>query len=214
MTNTNQNLPLDPRFEDPPLVFLGPHEPGSTVPRQYMGTLSDRDAKSLITRSFNTTKEEASAVDMVVGSPLTMYVSHGDFVRHAVWELLRAYEQMGFPNDYLPDITAHLKNMRESANRLRLRQEFSDILTVYETSLTDGLETGDYDLIDATFDTLEGYVTRTPDPHWKHFLRRTILRSGVVKAAVDALYEVARDEVRYQRASERWQVWMEGLADD
>ena len=193
-----------------PLVFLGPHGP-EVIERQYMGTLADKDAKSLITRSYNTTKEEAAAVDRIIGHPHTLYISHQDFVRHAVWEMLRAYEEMGFPDNYLRDVTAHLRATREEAQRTRLRQEFADTLAIMETSLSTGLDTGDFDYIAATLATLAGYIDRTPEPHWKMYLRRQILKSGVVKAAVDALYEVGHQEPHFKKASERWQIWAEGL---
>lgn len=192
----------------------------ASLQRQYVGTLADSDAKSLVTRSYNTTKEEAAAVDRVVGSPVTLYISHGDFVRHAVWELLQAYEEAGFPDTFLPDMTHHLRSMREGALQVRLRQEFQDVLLVYETGLSDGMETGDFDFITATLRTLEGYIERTPDPHWKTYLKRTILRSGVIKAAVDSFYEWSTDNsnagkvpLEYQAQAERWALWLEGLAE-
>lgn len=184
--------------------------------RQYVGILADADAKSLINRSYNTTKEEAAAVDRIVGSPLSLYMSHGDFARHAIWELIQAYEQAGFPDDYLPDMTTHVQHWRQESQRLRLRQEFHDILLVYETSLRDGIEAGDYDYVMSTLDTLEGYIDRTPDEHWRLYIKRVILRSGVIKDTVEAFYEWAFDDTgrhSYQVAAERWSLWLEGLAD-
>lgn len=204
-------MPENPKGQSPSNLMRGLERQSTT--RQYTGTLADADARSLITRTYSTTKEEAAAVDRVVGSPQTLYMSHGDFVRHAVWEMLMAFEDSGFPDDYIPDVVMHLRDMREAAHRLRLRQQFSDVLMVYETSLTDGLETGDFDLVQATFETLEGYLTRTPDEHWRHYLQRTILRSGVIKAAVDALFEVGRLEAQYADKAEKWLLWLEGLAE-
>lgn len=199
-----------------PRLIMGQLERGA-LNRQYTGTLSDTDAKALISRSYNTTKDEASAVDRVVQSPLTLYASSGDFVRHAIWELLNAWDQAGFPDEYVPDITAHVKAMRDAAQRVRLRQQFSDILTTYESSLTEGLDTGDFDLIEATLDTLEGYVVRTPDPHWQNYLRKVILRSGVVKATIEALVTAVEGKApgwqQYARPAEHWALWLEHLAE-
>ena len=185
----------------------------NAVKRQYIGTLADGDAKSLVSRQYSTSKEEAAAVDRVVGSPLTLYISAGDFVRHAVWELLQAYEQAGFPDEFIPDVTAHLRNMREASHRLRLRQEFSDILTVYETSLNEGMDTGDWELVTSTFESLEGYLDRTPDVHWRVYLMRSVLRSGVVKQAVEALSEAGHGFPKQEIVAERWTLRLEGLAE-
>jgi hypothetical protein len=204
--------PSDPNLL--PEILMGRLVDGATR-RQYIGQLADSDAKSLISRTYNTTKEEASAVDRIVGSPTTLYSSHGDFVRHAIWELIQAYVEDGWPDNYIPDVTAHIKNMRESAQRLRIRQEFNDILIIYEASLSDGLATGDFELVSATFNTLQGYLDRTPDEHWKQYLRRVVLRSSVMKAAIDALYDMAHENgvQEYQVEAEKWLLWLEGLAD-
>ena len=213
---------VPPQGIDPRVIMASLSKDPSPLQRQYVGTLADGDAKSLISRSYNTTKEEAAAVDRIVGSPFTLYISSGDFMRHAAWELLMAYEEAGFPDDYLPDMVTHIKYMREEAQRLRLRQEFNDILLVYETSLRDGIDNGDYDFILSTLEVLEGYLTRTPDEHWKHYLKRVVLRSGVIKQAIDAFYDWSNsDETplkkaerhKYQVASEKWLLWLEGLAD-
>lgn len=226
MTVESVPSPLQPQV-DPRLIMAQLQRGPDPLDRQYVGVLADGDAKTLISRSYNTTKEEAAAVDRIVGSPLTLYISSGDFVRHAVFELLMAYEEANFPDEYIPDMTSHFRHMRESAQRLRLRQEFNDILLVYETSLRDGMEVGDFDLILSTLEVLEGYLERTPDPHWKHYLKRTVLRSTVMRAAIDAFSEWANSREadvvlkpgerkareKYQRAAERWSLWLEGLAE-
>jgi len=185
----------------------------SAVNQQYIGTLADADSKSLITRQYSTSKEEAAAVDRIVGSPHTLYIGHGDFVRHAVYELLMAWERAGFPDQFVPDVFTHLREMREAAFRVRLRQEFQETLLVYENSLNEGLNVGDFEMVEAALHTLEGYIERTPEEHWKHYLKRTILKSGTVKHAVDALYEAAREDGKHQGRADRWLVWLEGLAE-
>lgn len=197
-----------------PQLLMGQLERGA-MNRQYTGTLSDNDAKALVSRSYNTTKEEANAVDRIVQSPHTLYVSSGDFVRHAVFELLMAWQAAGFPDDYNSDTIAHVRAMRDAADRLRLRQQFADIITTYESSLTEGLDTGDYDFIVSTLDTLQGYVDRTPEEHWRHYVRRVILRSGVVKAAIEALHEAVDggdpSVQQFASAAEHWTLWLEGI---
>lgn len=199
-----------------PSVLMGRMEQAA-IQRQYVGTLSDSDAKALVSRSYNTTKDEAAAVDRVVGSPLTWYISHGDFARHAIWELLQVYEQAGFPDDYIPDVISHVRAMREAAQRLRIRQQFQDVITIYEASLTEGLDTGDFDLVEATLDTLGGYIDRTPDEHWKNYVRRVILRSGIVKAGVEALHAAVEGGTpgtrQYAKVAEFWTLWLEGIAE-
>lgn len=195
-----------------PTLLMGQLQRGATQ-RQYTGSLADADAKALVPRTYNTTRMEADAVDRIVGSPLTLYMAHGDFVRHAVFELLMAYEQDGFPDEFIPDVTAHVRAMREEAQRIRLRQQFADVLLVYETSMASALEAGDYDLVTATLVTLEGYIDRTPEEHWRMYLRRAMLRSGVIRAGVDALYEVARSQPRFQGTAGKWLIWLEGLAE-
>jgi len=181
------------------------------IERAWVGVPAAADAKALVTQTYSLSKEELSAIDHITGSGLTNYISHSDFVRHAVWELLRAYEEAGFPDDFLPDVTYHIHAMRDQARRLKIRQDFQDILLTYEASLSDGVETGDYDLIESALHDLEGYVDRTPDAHWQQYLRRVILRSAVVRMGVDALYEVSRAERQYAKAAGKWQVWLEGL---
>lgn len=193
-------------------LIMGQLQRGA-ITHQYMGTLADADAKSLVTRTYNTTKEEAAAVDRIVGSPLTLYSSNSDFVRHAIYELIMAYEEAGFPDQFVSDITAHLKSMRESAQRLRLRQSFQDVLIVYENALSEGMETGDFDLVVATLTTLEGYLDRTPEKHWRVYLQHTILKSSMVKTAIDNLYEHGRIETRYMGPARKWLTWLDGLGE-
>ena len=201
-----------PPPEPIPIDLLGRIQT-EAMKRQYLGALADREARSLITRSYNTTKEEAAAVDRVVGAPQTLYTSAGDFVRHAVFELLMAYEEAGFPDTYVRDVAAHIRAMRETAERLRLRQDFAEVLSVYETSLLDGVDVGDWDLVQDTLETLEGYVERTPDQYWRAHLKRTTLKSVIVKGAIDALYEYARNDEQYANRAARWQAWLEGLTE-
>lgn len=167
----------------------------------------------MITRSYSTTKMEADAVDRVVGNPKTAYSSAGEFVRHAIFELLMAYERAGFPDDFIPDVLAHIGTMRQEAERLRLRQDFQEVLITYEMSLSSGMEVGDFEFIDDTLGVLEGYLERTPDNYWKAHLKRTILRSVVVKGAVDGFYEFAREHQEYASRAVRWQLWLEGLVE-
>lgn len=189
-----------------------------SLERQYTGTLADGDAKSLITRTYNTTKDEAAAVDRIAGSPDTLYISHGDFVRHAVFELLMAYEEAGFPDSFIPDVLGHIRLGRENAMRTRIRQQFGDILLTHENSIIDGVETGDFELVANTLLDLEGYTERTPEIHWKRYLWRTVLRSGVIRMGVDALSEQTHQSTPEWSAgwaaiTERWHVALEGLGE-
>lgn len=195
-----------------PDVSLRPFFPGASK-RQYEGSLADRDSKVMITRSYSSTKMEADAVNSVIESGLTSFRSPSDFIRWAVFEGLCAFERDGFPDAYIPDILSHIGRMRKEAEQLRLRQDFAEILLTYETSLNRGLDVGDYDLVHDTLEELEGYIARTPDNFWKNHLKRTILKSVIVKGAIDAFYEAARGEPEMAERAVRWQLWLEGLVE-
>lgn len=92
-----------------------------------------------------------------------------------------------------------------------MRQDFQETLVAFEGSLSAGLDVGNYDLVQDTFVLLEGFVDRTRDGHWKAHLRKTILKSPVVKGAVDALYEFARENDEFAERAVRWQLWLDGL---
>lgn len=183
---------------------------------QYRGLLASKESRNLVTRPYSTTREEAAAVDHIVGSPATLYTSANDFVRHAVFELLMTFDKAGFPDNQNQDITSHIKNLRSEAHRLQLRQDFSEALTIYEASLSSGLEIGDYVMVQDVLTTLEGFLERTPDRYWQSYLKRTILKSVVVKGAIDALFEYVREHPVSSSAgsSEKWQLWLEGLVTD
>lgn len=183
--------------------------------RAYLGQLADAEARGLITRQFSLTKEEANAVDRVVASHSTLYDSHAEFVRHAVFELLMAYEQAGFPDSYVPDVTAHLRRLRQNAEMLKRRQDFAEALVTYEASLNGALEFGNFDYINDVLADLEGEIARTPDEFWKSHLKRTVLKSVVVKGAIDMLWEYDREHPTEGHGirAERWFAWLEGLAE-
>lgn len=211
MPDNETGTALTPTSLVPIDILMGSLEK-QALERQYLGALAGRESRNLVSRPYNSTKEEAAAVDRIVGSPQTMYVSQGDFVRHAVFELLMLYEREGFVDDYSKDVTAHIKNMRAEAHRLQLRQDFNETLSIYEASLSAGLDMGDWELLHDTLKVLENYVTRTPDDHWKAYLKRTILRSVIVKGTIDALFEHGRDHAEYRGRAEGWQLWLDSLA--
>lgn len=179
--------------------------------RPESGVLADREARSLITTSFTLTREESAAMDAVTGSPHTAYESRGDFIRHAVWELLNAFAKSGFPDQYVHDIVAHTRSMRASAFRLRIRQEFEEILQTYEVSLAAGVETGDWGLVLDTLTTLQGFVDRTPDRYWREHLRRVVARNPTAQRAIGGLYEAARTDKKLEAEAKQWQMWLESL---
>lgn len=181
------------------------------ISRPEAGVLADREARSLITTSFTLTREESAAIDAVTGSPHTAYESRGDFIRHAVWELLNAWAQSGFPSNYVSDIVAHVRAMRAAAFRLRIRQEFEEILQTYEVSLSAGVEAGDWGLVLDTLTTIQGFVDRTTDNFWREHLRRTVARSPVAQRAIGALYEAARTKTKLMADARYWQEWLESL---
>jgi len=181
--------------------------------RQYLGSLASKESRNLITRTYSITKEEAAAVDIVVGSPGTLYTSAHEFVRHAVFELLMSYEASGFPDHQVKDTMAHIRTMRAEAQRLQIRQDFSESLTIYEQSLSSGLDAGDYELVHDTLQVIEGYLDRTPDNYWRVQLKRTVLRSVVVKGAIDAFFEFARTHESYTDRARRWQDWLDSLVE-
>lgn len=192
--------------------IVGGLQRGATE-RQYLGALASKESRNLITRTYAITKEEAAAVDIVVGNPGTLYTSAHEFVRHAIFELLMSYEASGFPDHQVKDTMSHIRAMRAEAQRLQIRQDFSESLTIYEQSLSSGLDAGDYELIHDTLLTIEGYLDRTPDNFWRVQLKRTVLRSVVVKGAIDAFFEFARTHDDYTDRAQRWQDWLDSLVD-
>ena len=101
--------------------------------------------------------------------------------------------------------------MRTAAYQLRRRQEFEEILSIYEVSLGAGTESGNWDLVTDTLSTLQGYVDRTPDRYWQEHLRKAIARSPSTQAAVNGLYEASRTESKLRKEARHWNRWLESL---
>ena len=189
------------------LVRLDP----DAIARQATGILVEAEARRLVTTSFNLTKEESAAIDSVVSNPETIYEHRGDFLRHAVVELLNAWVRSGFPSDYVDDLVNHLRDMRSAAYRLRLRQNFQEVLDVYEVTLEQTLTSGDIAGVVEVLTVLRGYVDRTPSVFWKEHLQKTLARSRNVQHAIGALYEAARGDKRLAKEAETWNHWLESL---
>jgi hypothetical protein len=171
----------------------------------------EAEAKRLVTTSFNLTKEESAAIDVVVGNPQTVYEHRGDFLRHAVVELLNAWLRAGFPSDYVDDLVSHIRDMRAAAYRLKLRQDFQEVLDVYEVTLEQTLISGDIPAILEVLKTLRGYVDRTPSVYWKEHLQKTLSHSRNVQHAIHVLYEAARTDQRIAEEARTWENWLENL---
>jgi|SRR3990167_10670 len=185
--------------------------PGS-LQRTEMGSLADAETRRLVGMPLSVSKEELAAIDAIVGSPHTAYNTRSDFIRHAIWELVTAWVHSGFPSQYAYDIVSHLGAMRSAAHRQRIRQEFEDVVSVYEVSLSDGVEAGNWSLVTGALEDLQGYVDRTPDPYWAEHLRRVISRNPNVQRAINSLYEASRAEPSLKSVAEVWQHWLESLA--
>jgi len=194
----------------PPDAMVGPG--AEAVTRVAVGLLADAEAKRLVTTSFNLTKEESASIDVVVGHPKTAYEHRGDFLRHAVIELLDAWQQAGFPSEFVKDSVAHIKAMRNAAYRLQLRQEFSSVLSTYEISLSAGVETGDWLLVKDTLSTLQGFVDRTPDKFWREHMRKAIAKNASVQFAINSMYEAGRQDGELNKEAAHWQHWLESLS--
>jgi len=199
-----------------PSALLPP--PTGALTRQYQGQITEREARRLLTTTIRLDADVLTIIDEIVGSPQTEYQSRGDFIRHALMELLNVWLEHGFPHDYISDVLTRLREEKINANRLKMRQEFTDILNVYEQSLAAGAQIGDWKLVIETLGTLEGYVSRTKEPYWREHLRKTIALSKVVQHAISQLYEAARDlpelevgDERLDNLAEFWQKWLESL---
>ena len=115
----------------------------------------------------------------------------------------------------------HAKTMRESAQRIRVRQEFESAISTYEVQLNDGVEFGNWELIERTLEVLRGYVEGAPDPYWQEHLRRTIARNGAVKRAIGGLYDArtggrtnGRGAKKKKQGAIAWQHWLESLSGE
>jgi Arc/MetJ-type ribon-helix-helix transcriptional regulator len=179
---------------------------------QYQGTLSEREARRLLTTTIRVDADVLTIVDEIVGNPATEYQSRGDFVRHAIMMLLNDWMEAGFPREYISDVINRVRAEKMNASRLRMRQEFSDILAVYEQSLSGGSEVGDWNLVLETLGRLQGYVDRTDETYWREHLRKTIAQSTVVQHTISSLYEASRERKDLKEPGEYWQRWLESLS--
>jgi Arc/MetJ-type ribon-helix-helix transcriptional regulator len=190
---------------------LLPRSPGA-LQHQYQGTLSEREARRLLTTTIRVDADVLTIVDEIVGNPATEYQSRGDFVRHAIMMLLNDWMEAGFPREYISDVINRVRAEKMNASRLRMRQEFSDILAVYEQSLSGGSEVGDWNLVLETLGRLQGYVDRTDETYWREHLRKTIAQSTVVQHTISSLYEASRERKDLKEPGEYWQRWLESLS--
>ncbi len=192
--------------------------PSALLPRssgalqhQYQGNLSEKEARRLLTTTVRLDADILTIIDEIVGNPSTEYQSRGDFIRHALMMLLNDWMEAGFPRDYISDIVNRVREEKMNAHRLKMRQEFVDILAVYEQSLSGGSEVGDWTLVLATLGKLQGYVDRTDDLYWREHVRKIIAQSTVVQHTIGSLYEASRERKDLQEQAEYWQRWLESL---
>lgn len=206
--------PVHPDDDQHSLILASLSDHVLSTRRGYMGSLAERESRSLVPINFLVTKEELAAITRLVGSPRTHYKSNSDLGRHAIYELLQAYEDAGLQDSYLSDVMQQARAMREAAEQQRLRQEFAESVGIYETSLTHGMESGDLELIRSVLEMLRSFIERTPDRYWRGYLQRLMLHSVVIQAAVDVAYEGSRDDLDLadiHEEAQKWQIWMEGL---
>jgi len=185
--------------------------PSGALVRQYQGSINEREARRLLATTVRLDADVLAVIDEMVGSPHTEYQTRGDFIRHALMELLNVWLEQGFPQAYSSDILTRIHEEKVNASRLRMRQDFTDILNVYEQSLSAGGTVGDWQLVLNTLTLLEGYVIRTEEPYWREHLRKTIAQSKVVQHTISQLYEVARDLPALKKDGDYWYQWLESL---
>lgn len=190
---------------------LLPRSPGA-LQHQYQGNLSEREARRLLTTTVRLDADILTIIDEIVGNPATEYQSRGDFIRHALMMLLNDWMEAGFPRDYISDVLNRVREEKVNASRLKMRQEFVDILAVYEQSLSGGSEVGDWNLVLETLARLQGYVDRTDETYWREHLRKTIAQSTVVQHTISSLYEASRERKDLKEPGEYWQRWLESLS--
>lgn len=190
---------------------LLPRNPGA-LDHQYQGNLSEKEARRLLTTTVRLDADVLTIIDEIVGNPSTEYQSRGDFIRHALMMLLNDWMEAGFPRDYISDIVNRVREEKVNAHRLKMRQEFVDILAVYEQSLAGGSEVGDWNLVLETLARLQGYVDRTDDTYWREHVRKVIAQSTVVQHTINSLYEASRERLDLKDAGELWQRWLESLS--
>lgn len=185
--------------------------PSGSLTRQYQGNINEREARRLQSTTVRVDADVLTVIDEIVGSPQTEYNTRGEFIRHALMELINVWMEQGFPHAYASDMLTRIHEEKTNANQLKMRQDFSDVLSVYELSLTGGASVGDWKLVLNTLTRLEGYVTRTDEPYWKEHLRKTIAASKVVQHTISQLFEAAQDLPDLQVDADYWQQWLESL---
>jgi Arc/MetJ-type ribon-helix-helix transcriptional regulator len=188
-----------------------PRNPGA-LRQQYQGNLSEKEARRLLTTTVRLDADILTIIDEIVGNPSTEYQSRGDFIRHALMMLLNDWMEAGFPREYISDVLNRVREEKVNAHRLKMRQEFVDILAVYEQSLSGGSEVGDWSLVLETLARLQGYVDRTDETYWREHIRKVIAQSAVVQHTISSLYEASRERKDLKEPGEYWQRWLESLS--
>jgi uncharacterized protein Usg len=152
------------------------------------------------------------AIDAVVSDHRTDENDRSTFVRHAIWEYLKVWQEHGLSNDYVADILDHIWTEKLNAKRLADVQNFT--ITHFppqEQCLADGAAAGAWDMVLRTLSRLEEYISRIDEVFYRGKVQKTIAQSVVVQHTISQLYDAAQEIPSLRENAEYWQKWLEEL---
>ncbi len=190
-------------------------QPGA-VQRQFMGLITEEDARRIKKKWTGLTPEEALAVDLIAQDPSTDYTSSADFLRHWAYEGILAHMAAGFNvGEAVGESMKSLRRMRQHHYKLKIRGEFDEMFEVIEVALDDFTEAHDWDAIILQLSELDIFMVETQSisMSWASRFEEVIGRSRMVRLAVDELHSEwgSSDDDEKRKVAAQWTLWLETL---
>ena len=178
--------------------------------RQYLGVSLGNKAQALVKRTFWIPKDIAVAADQMAASEYTDYTCSEDVFRHAVFALIEALVQAGFPSDEIPESLRTEQTMQQAAFDAERIERASQNYSVLVRQVDLARQAGNWEDIVAHFNTLEGWLAKITTKTEYQVLLHAVSRHPQVAWALQ--YLLGCDKAS-KEARELAKVWRARLDD-
>ncbi|KKL83039.1 hypothetical protein LCGC14_1978800 [marine sediment metagenome] len=181
--------------------------------RQYAGLPTEAEAKRLTKKYFSIPKELEALADLLVQDSRVLYRSFEDLARHALYELLKAYYDSGYPNSQLGAELEYEHGIRLQAYRAARRKVLTESMHQFDDELDAARRQGDWKYIVDHLGVVESWIKEAPTESVKHNIRASAVQSLAIQAAVVSLLDMAEQEGVPKDVGLTAEAWREALEE-
>lgn len=185
----------------------------SALGEQHLGIPADAESGSKVRRSFFLRRELEPIITDIVQDGRTAYESLDDFIQHALYGLLAAYVEGGYPHMALGEELSYIRSIRTQANRARRRTEIRKSFHRFDDELETATRNGDWAYLESHLAWLEEVLRGAPSEGLRQEIRSALAQSLTLNHGVAMLVrseglplEVAERAERWRGALEEWLV--------